>query len=501
MFMDIKNNRAMTTLIITYLIVAVLLVLGIVFFSRSFSENIFTARQKSSMQAIAIAEGGLEKAFYELKLDIVNDPTNPSWADGDINGMVCGPNIVNFYTLYSSTNLNNGTYTVELKNVAGENFEIWVKSTGTVGDISKTVQTYVRIRNFSIWNNAIFAGAGASGALINGNVDIRGSVHILGNGLQSSDYAIDMGGSGNVGNNYQAIPAELSSRIPACPTTMFNGEVVGSLEAAVRIKNGLVGLSGAATIGDPDFSGNTYKETIDEVFNTDGYGGNQGVANVYSDNGAQNGYDLGDQVTFPSLSDPYQGYSTYLDYLRANALVVSNPAQLNQLASITPTSSFNYTDPNGKGSISMDGNGGLAINGIVYIDGGSLNMNKGTGQNKTINYSGRGSILATEDVEINVNLLTNGASSFPNNILGIMTPQDIEFDSANINVMGMFYAEDEITSAKQTSIAGSFASNYFDMGQQVPSIFQVPDAANNLPPGMISGIPVWIMRVVSWQEL
>jgi hypothetical protein len=499
--MKIQNNKGVVMLVVSYSIVAVLLILGVAFFFRSFNELNIAERQKNSAKALAIAEAGIEKAFYDLKQDFMGDISDPSWSDGQINTINCGPDYNNFYVLYDWANLGAGQFKVELKNVTGKFDEIWAKSTGTVGGISKIVQTYVKVRNFNIWNNAIFAGSGSSGATINGNVDVRGSVHILGNGLGPADYAFDMSGSAKVGNNYDGISSELLSRIPSCPTVEFNGETVESLDAMVRIKHGLAGLSGTATIGAFNQSGNSYKETAEAVYVTDGYGGSQGADNVYSDNGTEHRYDLGEAVQFPRLSDPHQSYPTYLAYLRDNALVVSDPAQLNQLANIRPDSNFSYSDPDGKGSISMDGSGNLTIDGIVYVDnGGDLGM-RYIGPDSTINYTGRGSIVVTGDVLFKVNLYTSGNDSFPDNIIGIMTPNTITFDSSNKDVMGAFYAEDRIIAAKQTNVAGAFVSDYFDMGQQVPSIYQVPDLKDSLPPGMIGDYPVWIILTVAWQEL
>ena len=36
------------------------------------------------------------------------------------------------------------------------------------------------------------------------------------------------------------------------------------------------------------------------------------------------------------------------------------------------------------------------------------------------------------------------------------------------------------------SIKTAWLSNFFDMGTNVPAIFQVPDAVNHLPPGLIA---------------
>ncbi len=67
--------------------------------------------------------------------------------------------------------------------------------------------------------------------------------------------------------------------------------------------------------------------------------------------------------------------------------------------------------------------------------------------------------------------------------------------------MGLFYAENQVTVQKQTDIVGTIVSNYFDMGTNVPSIYQVPDTMNYLPAGMIGQGTNWIMKTVSWQKL
>lgn len=512
-FKFIKNKKA-AVLLIAYLVIALLLVLGIGYSARSVVETRLAERQKRAVQCFYFAEAGLERAIYDLREDFQSDPSSPSWTDGDINGITCGPDTAEFYTLpYASTTIGDGYYVVELKNVSGETEEIWVRSRGILGDTTKTLQAYLKAEDVSLWRHVIFAGAGASGATINGNVDIRGSVHILGDGLSSSDFAMNMGGDGNVGNNYIGIPVEpagkeqdegLKGKIPPCPTVVFAEETVESLSATLRVRRGVVGLSGSSIVGDPNIPENEYKETVDGTYVTDGFGGNQGESSVFSDNGTDNLYDMGDSVKFPSLSDPYSAADptySYQEYLYDNALVISEAGALAQMAGITPTSSFSYGNANG--SISMDGAGNLTINGIVYIDGGNFNISM-QGNERTINYTGSGSIFVSGNVGIGANLLTPytaGTPTFPTNILGIMTPGNIIFSGAQIDVMGVFYAENSIIATQQTDVAGTFASNYFDMGLQVPSIYQVPAVADNLPAGMISQDPFWVIRVISWQKL
>ncbi len=407
------HDKKGSLLILSYLVIVVLITLGAAFIVISVNESRTAERQRRTTLVLHIAEAGIERALYDLRQDFVND-TTPSWADGDINGFVAGPNTSSFYSLgYGSTSLNGGSYAVQLKNVIGITDAIWVRSTGTLGDVQQTIQVYAKIINVSPWNNAIFSGAGASGAMVNGNVNIRGSVHILGTGLQSSDLAVDLGGTAElIGNNYRDLAASLKAKVPALPTTLVDGETVETLGAELRVKRGIVGLNGSASVGEANNPGDAYKETIDAAYVTDGYGGSQGMSGVYSDNGASSAYDLGDTVPFPSLSDPYGIYGTYRQYLEANALVISDAADLAKLANITPASSTDFSFSSVKGSISKTA-GDLTISGIVYIDnGGSLNMNT-AGSDKTITYAGSGSILAEGNVQINVNLVTNGTNSFP----------------------------------------------------------------------------------------
>ena len=76
----------------------------------------------------------------------------------------------------------------------------WITCTVKVGHFTRSVRQLVNAKNVGIWNNAIFAGTGASGQQINGNVNIRGSVHTLGDG---EDF-IDLLGTGKyfAGDSY-----------------------------------------------------------------------------------------------------------------------------------------------------------------------------------------------------------------------------------------------------------------------------------------------------------
>ncbi len=67
-------------------------------------------------------------------------------------------------------------------------------------------------------------------------------------------------------------------------------------------------------------------------------------------------------------------------------------------------------------------------------------------------------------------------------------------------MIGAFYAQGTIRSAKQNQIAGTFVATYYDMGTNVPNIYQVPALKNNLPPGMPGGDPILVIKRQTWRE-
>lgn len=82
-----------------------------------------------------------------------------------------------------------------------------------------------------------------------------------------------------------------------------------------------------------------------------------------------------------------------------------------------------------------------------------------------------------------------------------MTPNDINIGgTSQEDVMGLFYAENEISTNMQTDLLGTIITNLFDITNQVPSIFQVPDVLEHLPPGLIADEMVWYANIVSWQK-
>lgn len=431
-----------------------------------------------------------------------------------------------------------------------------IYSMATLDGTTRKVEAVYSADNINVWENAIFAGSGQAGGLINGNVSIHGSVHLLGNALpqgQTAIAALELSGTSLIHNNYDGLVASLRARVPALPQTMFEGETIDTLDATLRVKHGLVGLSGNSEIGQPQQTGNTFKETMDGTYVTDGWTGNAVTpdgdrgdpTSVWSDNAWDNTYELGDKVPFPLLNsewrEPDDGsmiqnpdtgtWYTHEDYF--NQVLLADPTVKddgiyngNISLAVNGTSFYWNATTNTKltgaaADLAMPaatddyiqfrivGNDAiLKMNGQIRING-SLSFT-GQGNKRTVHYSGRAAILAYGNITIDTNLLTcnNGVpidtiNSFPvRNALGLMASQDMYVGTTSqLQIMGAFYAQNKIVSAKQTTVMGTFVANYFDMGTNVPDIYQVPALADNLPLGMIGNYPILALTAVSWREI
>ena len=409
------------------------------------------------------------------------------------------------------------------------------------GSVQRRAEAVMRSDDVNVWRNAIFAGSGQAGGLINGNVSIHGSVHLLGENVAeggTSIAALDLSGTSLVHNNYGELSSNLRQRVPPLPQRMYEGEMVETLHANLRVKSGLVSLSGNSEIGSPHVPGSGEKGPMDGTFVNDGWTGNSTIddggrgvpTRVTSDNGWNQRYDLGERVPFPLLDHDYRdsvyGHTLENPDTLANyshdeffsEVLAGEPYDGDITIHARNTDEFYYnatnpdsTDPGERQStdnyIYYNGDEKvLYVNGPVIVDG-NLSLT-GQGSDRTIHYNGRAAWLVRGDVDLDANLYTVNSDgsvtqSFPhNNILGIMAEGSMMVGgSAQLTLMGAFYAENQIATQRQSTILGTFVSNYFDMGTNVPSIFQIPTLADNLPEGMIGAYPIRVLSRVSWREI
>ncbi len=444
--------------------------------------------------------------------------------------------------------------------------QAWITCTATVRNMTRSLRSRVVARNVSLWNNSVFAGAGAAGQTINGNVDIRGSVHLLGEGEKYSDLngngqhdpaesftdgnrngVWDPGeafsdanrdgvwsagepfndanrnglydepltstalnstfsGTAYVGNNYANMPSDLESLVPA----LSRVNNIETLNSEFRCKHGRISLSGSATLGTSDvIDGGTSKSALDGVFVNDGFTGSRGAEAVFSDNGSGEAYDLdGYGLEFPLIAGigakPYVDrtattWSSYTDFYNARTLNVP----VSTIVSTTTAFSYGPDAYGNRISFVPAGEGNpatLSIEGVVKF-AGDLQI----GNKDVIRYVGNGTIYSAGTIRIDGDFLPLPGLTFPTTTrIGVVARNDLMLatgaGSAQLKMAGAFYAQDTIVSRKQNQIAGTFVGSYFDMGTNVPSIYQVPDLVENMPPAMPGDSKLFLVRMRTWRE-
>lgn len=549
----LRNNQKGSALVVSLLILILLSFIGIAGVITSSRDMDISLNQKERNNAFYTAEAGLELAMGLAKYN-GQITTNDSLRD-----------LINGY----SHSLGYDTFNVAVTGV-GQYKTLTSSGFASDGKAAVQVQVRRRRFPLNIWNNVLFAGSGQQGHAIDGNVSYHGSVHILGDGepftdangngrwdpedsytdlngngswqpgepltndangnglwdpaepytddngnnaydatLLATELAADFGGTAKMYNNYSGMNGVLSSRIPPLDMTVYNGENVYTLDAELRVQHGYVSLDGNATVGQPDTAGGSppVKETFDGTYVTDGFGGNSGTNNVYSDNGYSEAYDIQEELSFPSMNVPYYDetsgitYNNYTDYLSSHAYVIRGDLTLKPGQTYTGGS-------NGYGSITLDAEGHLSISGIVYVTG-NIHIDDGSGKygGKAIIYDGRGTLSSFGDTYINTHVISK--DQFPaDDVMGFLSNKNIYIGTGNgasqLNLMGAFFAQNQIVNYKQNQIAGTMVSNYFNV-KNVPDFFQIPTLTENLPPGMPGGGTKYIFTYKrlqgTWREL
>jgi Tfp pilus assembly protein PilX len=555
----VTHSRRGSALLLTMIILMVVFSLGSALLSLTTGGLMRSRNDMLRAQALDVAEAGVEKAIYYLRNTAPDGTVDGTWRT---NGRTETHSTAGGDTV--------GTYTFSATNGTGADTDkIVILCTGTATLGSKSTSRRLRVvitrteENISPWNNTIFGGVGQAGRSINGNVVMRGNVHLLGDGepytdvdgdghwdntesytdnnpangqydmgenftdtdgdgrrdaqepftdvngngscdppLTVTDLASEVGGTANIGNNYDGMDSQVRGLVPSCPTQYFNGETVESLGAKLRVKHGRVDVNGTASVGTTNATGNGLKETMNGAYVNDGYGGNQGASQVYSDNGTSKKYDLKDFIQFPDLISPTTvdgvDYSSHMAYLSDTGLHVTGPLNLQVGQTYTATDLYGN-------SITVSAAGTITISGIVYVDG-DINLNRGaTGGDQTFRYSGRGTLVSTGNINVHTNVLP--VTGFPaTDALGMIARHEMTLATgggdSQLKMVGAFYAQEQVTSMKQNEIAGTFVASYFSM-TNVPHMYQVPTLHQNLPPGMPGSTSIWVVftQVNSWKEV
>jgi hypothetical protein len=138
------NKERGSILLICIYIVSSLTIIGAAFSVLMANEKLSSDQNLQAVKAMYVAEAGLEKAIYDLRQQYI---ISSSWNSNIINGTAVVPVTGQFYTLYPSFNFGDGAYSVEIMNGTNATNNMWIKSTGTCGNIHKTIQAYIIVSN------------------------------------------------------------------------------------------------------------------------------------------------------------------------------------------------------------------------------------------------------------------------------------------------------------------------------------------------------------------
>ena len=114
----LKDTKG-SVLVAGLVLVLVMTILGISLFDMGLLESRLVLNTECDYQASETAQAGIKRSLRLLRLDLTNDPNDPSWADGSINGSSFPVTTDMFEDFPGLTNQSfaNGNYSVQIKNL------------------------------------------------------------------------------------------------------------------------------------------------------------------------------------------------------------------------------------------------------------------------------------------------------------------------------------------------------------------------------------------------
>jgi hypothetical protein len=337
------------------MLVFVLTLLGIALFDIARLDARLKVDTQTTVQAMEIAEAGLERGLHLFYLEFIcgpttasainptncaNPPTNPSYiADNalariglgtDCPAALVADGAVGFKQLKANQAFAGGTYTVCVRpNPAAPTNELKAqfRSRGVLTSVTGTAARTVQIDATAVVTankpHAPFAIGGPAAGAIKGNALIAGTVQFVkcpppaGGG---PCIVASFGGSGGMQNNYSGLHAALHDRIP---WKYADGTTVNTLGAVLKVKEGQIQItSNSGCIGAQESGsgcsggGNTaFQDTMSGIYTSGTWGGTKanctaGLNGATTTNrncnvwtSSQGPYPSGEPASLPMLTD------------------------------------------------------------------------------------------------------------------------------------------------------------------------------------------------------
>ncbi len=445
----LRPDQSGSALLVTVLVLFVVSILGTTVVSMGHTDLTLSSNYRSSINALNLADSGLQASAADLRADYYIDPTD-NWLLDWVNTASSPPTVVmpfpdatgtlvNGYALAVGTPspnpypgtpydlggaqaLGGGTFTRTIwlpPTITMENgtpvVNIRVRAVGLDSSVATPAITTldgvvaIDLVDSSPYTTGAFFGDGNNGDVIRGGpVRIAGAVVVIGNPgargggggrgfFAGRNTHLDLGDGSSIANNYAGIDdpdsglGMLAAKLPALDSIDYNGEAIESLNAALHLKDATASTGRSGQVGAPDAAGNGYQETLNAVYSDVPVASRSD--NVYADTIAPS--DLADDLVFPGLTAPYTdlntgaSYPSFVDFLNANSYTAITGGDV-VIDDSTP--SFAYVDPSGNGSMIWDEpTDTLFVDGIVKINGTlSIGSSGGGGRGRGGGGRGRG---------------------------------------------------------------------------------------------------------------
>ena len=349
------------TLVMGLMLVFIMTLLGVALFDMARLEARLKLDSQTGVQALEIAEAGLERGLHLLYLEFVcgpntaspinvanclNPPTDPNYIidntlplEGvrkalttDCPASLLPDGATGFKLLKADQVFGLGSYTLCVRQWPDPNTDppnqpstnhhkAQFRSRGALTSVTGTAARIVQIdATADVTANkphSPFAFGGTAGG-IRGNALIAGSLQFV-SCPGAGCVAVSFGGGGGMQNNYTGLNASLHDRIP---WRFQDGTTVNTLGAVLKVRQGQVKLdSGSACIGKQESGsgcsggGTPFQDTMSGVYTSGTWGGSKGNCsgglngntttnsrcNVWTS--AQGPYPTGEPTSIPLLSD------------------------------------------------------------------------------------------------------------------------------------------------------------------------------------------------------
>ena len=334
------------------MLVFVMTILGLALFNVARLDARLKLDSQTSVQALEIAEAGLERGLHLFYLEFTcgplvtspitaancaNPPANPNYITDNKLARIslataCPASLLpdgatGFKQLVLNQTFAGGTYTVCIRpdpDAPTNQLKAQLRSRGVLTAITGTAAHIVQINATAIVTankpHAPFAIGGPTGGAFRGGARIAGSLQFVkcpGAGCVAANFS----GNSGIQNNYNGLNAGLHDRIP---WKYADNTTVNTLGAVLKVKEGEIQVTAnSACVGGPESGGGSCgntppQDTLSGVYSSGTWSGSQGRCspaqgglngatttnsrcNVWTS--AQGAYPPGEPAAIPLLSD------------------------------------------------------------------------------------------------------------------------------------------------------------------------------------------------------